>query len=519
MWRGVAKCGWSLVAVLGVAAACGGRAELLSGAGPGGSGSSNGGVGAGGASGAGATAGAPSPGGALGVAGVSGLGPSAGGGASGGAGSGGDLGESGAGGDIGEGGVGGAAGAPGADDCGGDCPNGLACVAGACATECLDDSGCRSDHFCENSKCLLEAVQVAAGGRSSCARLVDGSVRCWGDNQGGQLGNGTTANSDQPVVVSGLPDGSARARSLSMGMAFACSALTDGTARCWGRNNGGELGNGSLVSESVPTRVRHFDIQNPVLYVSAGSSFACGLTLSGAVQCWGSNQRGQLGNGTTIGSLEPSSAVLGTPDSSVGTSIQLGAGEQHTCMMLGSTRLRCWGANYHGQLGSTSVSDSSNPVDAVITAEPPRLGLGMLAVGRDHTCVSNGPRTRCWGYDSETSLAVPTDIAMPAGTSVQRIAAGGKHTCVVLDDQRVFCWGGAEPIGNPTPSAVPVQIAGLPPNQAVVGLSAGLAHTCALLGNGAVYCWGENIYGQLGVPNLGTPVLLSSATALRVQPW
>lgn len=477
MWRGWSKC-WQWSIAFGFVAGCGGRVELLVDP-PLGAGANAGAVNAG--VGAGPTMVTAGNGGVIEAAGspsVGGSGPIIVGGAgraSGGAGG------------FGEAGVGGAP-----DDVG---AAGMAGAAGA-----SDDP--------------LEADEIVAGAYSTCARLVDGSLRCWGSNSSGQLGNGSFIDSAIPVRVQGLPQGPGRVRSISLGNDFACVVLSEGSARCWGANLRGQLGNGALMSSPIPVPVRHFDPQNnPALIVSSGGAHSCALTANGAVQCWGANNEGQLGNGTNIDSPEPSSAVLGTPSSS-GTNVQLAAGSEHSCMMLGLDRLRCWGANYAGQLGNGNQVSASNPI-AVVVPFDSTIGLGGLVAGGEHTCLqepSNG--VRCWGRDGASSMLAATPVPLPNGAKrVSALDVGSQHACVSLGDSQAYCWGAAEPIGQASSSSVPVPIAGLPANGLVRAISAGGSHSCAIVG-GAVYCWGDNHFGQLGVTGLQY-----SAEAVRVQAW
>ena len=209
---------------------------------------------------------------------------------------------------------------------------------------------------------------LAAGTYHSCALVSSGTVKCWGLNEHGQLGDGTTALSLTAVAVSGI----STATALTAGNEDTCAMLSGGTVKCWGLNGSGELGNGTTSDSSTPVAVSGISTATAV---SAGGYHTCALLAGGTVKCWGFNAYGQLGNGTTTGSSTPV-AVSG-----ISTAIAISAGEVHSCALLSGGTVECWGNNGNGELGNGTTTDSSTPVtvSGISTAT-------ALTAGAYYTC-------------------------------------------------------------------------------------------------------------------------------------
>ena len=294
---------------------------------------------------------------------------------------------------------------------------------------------------------------ISGGYFHTCALLADKTVKCWGFNYYGQLGNGINTNSNVPVLVSNLTNVTA----IILGFHHTCALLTDSTVKCWGFNYYGQLGNGTKIDSNVPVLVSNL---TNVTAIASNSHHTCALLADKTVRCWGKNSSGQLGNGTKIDSNVP---VLVSNLTNV-TAITLG--RDHTCALLADSTVKCWGTNFSGQLG-------------------------------------NG---------TETSSNVP--VAVSNLTNVTAIASNYHHTCALLADKTVRCWGhnvyGQLGNGTKIDSNVPVLVSNL---TNVTAIAAGPAsHTCALLADKTVRCWGENSYGQLGNGtniNSNVPVVVS----------
>ena len=217
---------------------------------------------------------------------------------------------------------------------------------------------------------------ITSGIMHSCALLSSGSVKCWGANNYGQLGDGTTSNRNEPAQVSGLTSGVV---SISGGYEHTCAVLTNGEAKCWGRNGYGELGDGTTTHKNVPTSVK-VDGQpiSGIASISGGLRHTCAITTGGAAKCWGYNALASLGNGTVIDSLTPVNVVgLGSGV----LSIDAGKGFA-TCATVTGSSVMCWGHSWAGNVGDGFTTDRSSPVNVVglMSSSPSASTLGALTL-------------------------------------------------------------------------------------------------------------------------------------------
>jgi alpha-tubulin suppressor-like RCC1 family protein len=339
-----------------------------------------------------------------------------------------------------------------------------------------------------------EAQQAAAGGSLSCVLKAGGSVACWGRNDYGQLGDGTATNRSAPVEVSGLGSG---VRGISAGSNHSCALLAGGAVKCWGHNQQGQLGDGTTTDRSAPVAV--LSLGSGVQAVSSGGHHSCALLAGDAVKCWGDNEYGQLGDGTTTGR----SAPVGV--SGLGSGVQaVSSGYDHSCALLAGGGVTCWGDNEYGQLGDGTTTSHSVPVGVL------GLGSGVQAVssGYDHSCaLLVGGAVKCWGHNqygqlgdgTTTSHSVPVGVS-GLGSGVRAVSPGYSHSCALLAGGAIKCWGdnqyGQLGDGTTTSHSVPVGASGL--GSGVEAVSVGNNHSCALLAGGALRCWGYNQYGELG---------------------
>src|SRR5437870_1340149 len=199
---------------------------------------------------------------------------------------------------------------------------------------------------------------VDLGAFYSCALLQDGTVRCWGQNDLGQLGNGTTTSSSTPVAVTGITGAAA----VTAGGFHTCARFPDGTLECWGRNDAGQLGDPATTSFNSVTPVRVIGITTAVT-VTAGGFHTCALLADGTVRCWGENDFGQLGNGTSDPTPGTPTTVNPTPVtvSGITTAVAISAGGWHTCALLQHGTVPCWPQNTYGQLGHCTTIAPSFP--------------------------------------------------------------------------------------------------------------------------------------------------------------
>jgi len=352
-------------------------------------------------------------------------------------------------------------------------------------------------NFNDDTTARLTSATLSSGGNHTCAVIANGEVRCWGRNGSGQLGNGTTTDSAQPVAATVL----VTATAVAAGGEFSCVLQADGVSRCWGRNAEGQLGNGTTAASSTPVTVTGVTAKT----LAAGFQHACALLASGAVSCWGANNAGQLGNGSVVG------ATTAVSVTGITTAVAIATGGSHSCAVLAAGGVKCWGADAAGQLGNGAGGASTVPVD--VTGITTAVGI---TAGFDHTCalLANGT-VRCWGRGLEGQLGNggmvnSTTPVSPSGIQLRIVAlgAGLSHTCVVLENGLSVCWGDNSngQVGNgavvgtvPLPISV-VELGG------TIAVSAGFAHSCALLIEGDVKCWGLNDGGQLGMGTAGGAV-------------
>jgi alpha-tubulin suppressor-like RCC1 family protein len=348
------------------------------------------------------------------------------------------------------------------------------------------------------------ATSISTTNAHSCALTSGGQVKCWGDGKYGVLGNGSATDSSAPVDATAF---GSSVSAIAAGYAHTCVVTSGGGVKCLGENSNGALGNGTGTSSLVAVDVS--TLSSGVASVSAGAYFTCARTSAGGAKCWGGNSTGQLGNGATIRSLVPVS-VSGLTSGVA----SIAAGYGFACALTTSGGVKCWGANDTGQLGVgedsnglISISSSSVPLDVV------GLTSGVIAITAsfNHACaVTAGGGVKCWGnnYDGELGSGSHGSgsysgypVAVTGLSGIVTVVAGHSHTCALTNTGGVKCWGSNADgqLGNNSSddSDVPVDVVGL--SSGVAALAAGVEHVCALTTTGNVRCWGGNQYGgELG---------------------
>ena len=367
------------------------------------------------------------------------------------------------------------------------------------------------------------ATDVEAGAFHQCALLQDSTVRCWGENVYGQLGNGTftSAPNPTPVAVAGI----AGAAAVTGGGFHSCARFPDGTLRCWGRNLEGQLGNPAMTDWMSGTPVPVTDITTATA-VTAGAYHTCALLQNGTVRCWGLNDFGQLGNGVRDSPPTPNRTPAAV--SGITNAIAISAGGWHTCALLQNGTVRCWGRNDYGAVGDGAIitpQTRPQPIPRPVPSPAEVMGIATavaIKAGIFDTCALLQDGTmRCWGWNDFLQLGDPaainassTPVTVP-GITPAALSPGAEFTCGLLPDATVRCWGWNDfgQLGNGSPGGV-----FLPPTAAVTGiatataLTSGAEHTCALLVGGRVQCWGRGFFGALG--NGATTDAFTPATVL-----
>ena len=345
-----------------------------------------------------------------------------------------------------------------------------------------------------------------------CGLASAGKAYCWGPNRSGQLGDGTSvAERPVPSAVSG---GLAFTSLVDSGN-HRCGLVADGKAYCWGYNGSGQLGDGTAGSpadyraanRSVPVAVlggRTF------ASLTAGGSHTCGLTSAGTAYCWGANSQGQLGDGTSgNGDWSNATANRSAPVAVSGglTFTAIASGDAHTCAIDTAGTAYCWGWNQDGQLGDgTTVTSRPNP-----TAVSGTLTFASITAGWHHTCgLTVAGAAYCWGMNYMAQLGDGASVGrtspgqVAGGWSFARIAAGDYHTCAITTGGAALCWGwndlGQLGNGNLSRGYFPQQVAG---GMSFAMIAPANSHTCGLTTSGAAYCWGTNFAGNIGDGTVG----------------
>ena len=337
--------------------------------------------------------------------------------------------------------------------------------------------------------------EVSAGGLHTCAVTLTDQAWCWGRNSSGQLGTGA-ASSDRrtPVaVVGGL-----RFRQVSAGRDFSCGVTTGDRAYCWGFNGQGQLGDGTEAPRSAPVAVQG---NHRFRRVTAGYDHTCGVTTDNRAWCWGmltDDRPVALGTGTTVGSAVPALVAGGHAFR------QVAAGVFHTCGVTTADEVYCWGSNTRGQIGdgSTSTADRLRPSRVAGTRKYRQVDAGELG-----TCaVTLADKAFCWGDNRAGQVGDGTQTdrfsprAVAGGLTIERVTAGRQFACGEAVGNRTWCWGsnasGQLGVGPETGfSTTPLLVGG---GHFFSQVSAGSFHTCARTDTGAGYCWGNNGNGSVG---------------------
>jgi hypothetical protein len=429
----------------------------------------------------------------------------------------------------------------------GDAANEAAADAGAGAdADAVADTGAEAG---TDAGPVPTGPELTAGSGHTCARFDDGSVKCWGGNGNGQLGLGDVQQrGDGPGEMgASLPavdlGPGRRALQITAGQAHTCARLDDGSVKCWGFNANGQLGLGDAqqrgggpgeMGASLPA----VDLGpgKTALQITAGQDHTCVGLDDGSVKCWGRNGNGQLGLGDVQQRGDgPGEMGASLPAVDLGpgrTALQITAGQDHTCARLDDGSVKCWGGNDFGQLGFGDVQQrGGGPGEMGASLPAVDLGPGrtalQIAAGLRHTCARlDDGSVKCWGNNDSGELGLgdtqergdgPGEMGagLPAvdlgpGRTALQITAGQDHACARLDDGSVKCWarnsfgqlglGDTQERGDgPGEMGASLPTVDLGPGRTALQITAGLLHTCARLDDGSVKCWGRNDTGQLGL--------------------
>lgn len=337
-------------------------------------------------------------------------------------------------------------------------------------------------------------VDITAGDFHTCALEADGRAYCWGINTQGQSGNGVAGNAgvNQPTSVIGGFTFS----SLSAGGAHTCGILLTGLTSCWGNNVGGQLGNGGNIDRFEPSPITG---EHEFIQISSSTvAHTCGLKANGEVWCWGQGLYGRLGDGTGVNRLVPTLVSGGLKF----TTISAGGG--HTCGITADSSAYCWGLNSRGQLGDGTNGDKTVPTRVSTTVKFIQIAAGLahtcaLMENGDPYCWGDNV-VGALGDGTFDSRSTPSSVEN--GPNFVSIVTGERHTCGLDADGVVLCWGynDAGALGDGTNVTRPAPVL-LNKSLKFQKIAAGAYHTCGITTTGQTYCWGDNYGFQLGVPD------------------
>lgn len=398
-------------------------------------------------------------------------------------------------------------------------PNACGAVGQAC---CSGEPACGDGTFCMAGTCQQCVTDVTIGHRYICQTRYDGSIWCAGENDNGELGNGS-AGIDQltPTQVTDAMGPLTDVTKLGVAYDASCAIRAGGSVWCWGIGGDGQLGNGGTAMGQSPLPVRVV-MQNGmpltgIVELAGGYGHVCGRDEAGEVWCWGRNGNGQLGNGTTTPANQNfATRVLNAMGGTPFTGAQsLFAGGDFTCVLKATDQLWCWGADYDGQLGDNLTANRLVPFMAARTTSA-SAGLFHLCIldadgsvscagANYHAQVGNGEGGAFNGADQRTFEKV---LAEPGGapmTGAKAVVAGGPMSCAVMQDDTVRCWGDSffGQTGTGTGSQVPFEVlvrtpAGAKKLEKVDRLVARYPRACAHTEAGAWVCWGRGRSGEFG---------------------
>lgn len=389
--------------------------------------------------------------------------------------------------------------------------------AGATALACSTSGEC--DHVCAPglhktaTGCGPLALQIAASKSISthdytCAVTQQRTVRCWGVLDGPALGTALW-DTPAPADVAGLDS----VQQLAAGSGHMCAARSDGSVMCWGRNDAGQLGDGSTTSSSTPVAV--VGLPAAAKAVSAGAAHSCAVLVTGDVWCWGSNRHFVLGRTTATDSGNPPGPIAYTNPSLTAVS----SSAWHNCGLATNGHVLCWGANLSGELGNGVLSETSTPVEVAGIADAVAVVVGGIAssVSIGGTAASGGysfavranGTVAAWGYKNiELGLGqgisrVTEPTTIPGLGAVIELAHGPGHVCATTSDGKAICWGHGEygKLGAAGLAATnkllfaPTHMADF--GSGISHVAAGRSHTCMVY-DAELRCVGNNFSGQLG---------------------
>lgn len=368
------------------------------------------------------------------------------------------------------------------------------------------------DHFAPGRRCSPIAT-VDAGGYHTCASVDGDTAQCWGHGGAGKVGDNNTAGHNVTLaqnVLAANADKLSGVQTIASGSQHSCALLLGGNVKCWGEGSLGQLGDASAQDSGLPVDVIISDVQQ----VTVGGNHSCALTNDKRVHCWGSNSNGQIGQALQVANVTYPYIVSGlTNERGEPDTIAISAGESHNCALSALGTVRCWGSGAWGKLGDGNAS--AHDVTTPTLVQGLQYQATQVAAGYSHTCalMADG-NVKCWGGGASGKLGngstANVDIAEAQGNvlgingNAKQITVGRNHSCALIDhgnqSQSVQCWGVGYALGDGDTSQTS-KASATNVNWAandVVAINAGYYHTCMVIREGTNLCWGFNGNGQLG---------------------
>lgn len=464
--------------------------------------------------------------------------------------------------------------------CGTDasCDDGLFCNGSeTCAADGCSPgvTPCSAAEVCDESADVcrprLQWQFVDSGRRHACGLTVAGKVYCWGNDKIGQLGDGPgNEPHTSPTPVAGLALTETFSL-LTVGAGHSCGLTDDGVALCWGQNEFGQLGDGSELATEAPVRVDMSALGDATFeHLAADEDSTCAVTTAGDGYCWGSNSNRNLGIGDAYNYPSPtpvdrSALPLGasfvqilpgrmscaldseknvhcrnwrkTTSSLIASGVQaLTLGRQHACVLSTTGAVSCWGDNFAGQLGNETLEGAAAPValDVAHLAEQPQLVA--IDAGRYHTCaMTAAQKVLCWGNNlsgeigtGEQSLTSvkPTFITMPDNVTLDTVHGGWAQTYATTSEHQLIAWGSDNDgqLGDGGPDrfvSIPTQVDLSSVSPATLEqIAMGSGRACGITSDRRTVCWGSNISGNLGIgtePLYATRPMLAQTANLEAD--
>ena len=385
---------------------------------------------------------------------------------------------------------------------------GFACAQGfgdcdamvGCETDTTKPATCGSCNvscsaYCVNGSCN-DPIAITGGYSHNCAILKDGSVYCWGFNQLGEVGDGTTGNKIMPTKIV-LPGAATAISSKGVYLggvtysAHTCVILLDQSVWCWGGNANGELGQGDTAVYAGPVKVKNLASINRI---AVGGAHTCAVNANNDLYCWGRNTSGQIGNAVVTPALLPQLILSGVTS-------KLALGSVHTCIIKTDGKPYCRGANSNGQLGSGNLISTTAPGAAIAGL----TSLVEITAGAFFTCARTATTISCWGRNAAGELGIgnttqqTTPQVVPGLTNVSAFRAGSSHVVAITPGGN-YMWGpdGHGQFGDGLLTSIvssPVLVPGI---AGFTKFGVSDQGTCGLTATSQMSCWGDNAYGELG---------------------